>query len=812
MKKRIILLLSLVVILAFLSLSCSLTGGNEENSPPVEDEPAQSEVEEEPEERDTETNVILGDRVVNDAGGFSFAPIPDYSLEMDGGMVNMLAPGADPDNGPVISMIGATTIETTNEELFGQLQTDGGGMSYGEPESITVSGVEGLISDVHGNQGGVDLLGKVVLVMVTPTQQFILLAGSPEEGWEALEPIFEAVLASIEFFEPVAAAPALSISPGWYVYSNANVVRDIAVYDGVAYTATLGGGVAWDLAYKRQTKYTTLAGMGHISANAITVCDIPDTRIIVGTLTGLSFFDPATHTWDTHPITPIESLVDTSRIDRLFCDTANNRLLIGYNGLGILNLKTGEWQQYTRDAGLTWDGITDIAVSGSDIWVASGYNGISRIRNGQVTVFNEAGGMPDETASALAAAPDGTLWVGTASGLAKFNGSSWTLYDRTSTPGMVGDINEIEIAPDSRIWVASAPWGVGGLCLFNPATNTCDTVADETSGRSILALALDDGGTPLYGTSNGLYRYDGASFESFKIQDDQLASNFIDSIAGDAQGMLWFGTDSGLQQLDPAYPDEPWATYRENEGVTSPGGNWGKQILPMADGTLWVVMGNGEVSRLRNGEWTVFEDFYSYDAIAVDESGQVWLGDDGNGITVIDDNGNVLMSFTESEGLPSSDVRALLSTGNAVWIGTTNGLARYQDGTLETVLASGTAGLSSAYFLRLADLGDGSILIGNFTDVMKWDGSQLTTLISLPMMDSNARLTEMEVAADGHIYIGTSRGLFDSSDGTNWQQLTTADGLPTNYISALYADQFGTLWVGGGGSNFDGGGILRIVP
>jgi len=70
----------------------------------------------------------------------------------------------------------------------------------------------------------------------------------------------------------------------------------------------------------------------------------------------------------------------------------------------------------------------------------------------------------------------------------------------------------------------------------------------------------------------------------------------------------------------------------------------------------------------------------------------------------------------------------------------------------------------------------------------------------------------MEVAADGHIYIGTSRGLFDSSDGTNWQQLTTADGLPTNYISALYADQFGTLWVGGGGSNFDGGGILRIVP
>ena len=42
--------------------------------------------------------------------------------------------------------------------------------------------------------------------------------------------------------------------------------------------------------------------------------------------------------------------------------------------------------------------------------------------------------------------------------------------------------------------------------------------------------------------------------------------------------------------------------------------------------------------------------------------------------------------------------------------------------------------------------------------------------------------------------------------------MTTEDGLLTNYISALTIDQYDSIWVGGGGSNFDGGGLLHIVP
>ena len=76
---------------------------------------------------------------------------------------------------------------------------------------------------------------------------------------------------------------------------------------------------------------------------------------------------------------------------------------------------------------------------------------------------------------------------------------------------------------------------------------------------------------------------------------------------------------------------------------------------------------------------------------------------------------------------------------------------------------------------------------------------------------SDARLTTLAVAADGQIWVGADKGLL-TSDGSGWTMLTTKDGLLTNYISALIVDPYGAVWVGGGGSNFDGGGLLRIVP
>ncbi|MCB9418930.1 MAG: hypothetical protein H6667_03955 [Ardenticatenaceae bacterium] len=766
----------------------------------------------------TAVPIKLGEEYVNEEGGFVYQTIPGYQVSTFGGLVNMLANGADPDVGPMVTIMGGLTGETTNEALY-ELLKSGTPMTVGAAEPIIVDGLPGLAADISGDNNGKAMQGRAALVMVTPTQQFTLLVGAPADRWEEVAPYFEGLLTAVTFIQPTTPEPISNLTPGNYAYVNSNVVRDLIVIGDTAYAATLGGMAAWDLTSgqglldgdpnpntPRSYNATPLQGMGHVSANAVTTCKINgEPRVIVGTLAGLSLFDPFKGQWEAPPATPEESRVATSRIDRLFCDAANGRLLIGYSGLGVLDLASGEFVRYTTKEGLSWDGITDIVVNGRDIWVASGYNGLTQISDGQVTIHNAASGMPDERASALAAAPDGTLWVGGSKGLMQFKGGQWTLLNGLT------DINEIELAPDGSIWLASASLTGGSLCRFDPQAGQCAVEYDDPAYQPILALALDAQGRPLYGTSKGVYLFAEAAGTAvpFVNEFDMLASNFVDSLAIAPDGKLWVGTDGGIQMLDPAFPDMIWQTYRKSD-TPGLGGSWGKEIAFAPDGTVWVAITNGSASRFRDGVWQPIETVTSYDSVAVDADGRAWFGDEGKGIAVINADGSPAMKLTIAEGLPSDRVLALLADGETMWIALDSGLARYTNGQVEMVLDKNR--LPHPYIRALALDEAGRLLIGANLSIVRYDGDQTEVLINFQQERYMDWLTTLAAAPNGRIWAGTANGLFYSDDGQSWSRMTTADGLLTNFISALLVDQYGTVWIGGGGSNFDGGGLLHIVP
>src|ERR1700728_3655368 len=61
---------------------------------------------------------------------------------------------------------------------------------------------------------------------------------------------------------------------------------------------------------------------------------------------------------------------------------------------------------------------------------------------------------------------------------------------------------------------------------------------------------LDKFGNLWFGTTGeGAYQYDGQAFTQFTVQDG-LNSNTVWSIIQDKNGIVWFGTDSGLSQWD----------------------------------------------------------------------------------------------------------------------------------------------------------------------------------------------------------------------------------------------------------------------
>lgn len=607
-------------------------------------------------------------------------------------------------------------------------------------------------------------------------------------------------------------APISGLEPGWYGFTNSNVARDVLVYKRVAYTATLGGMTAWNLDSGYRMHYTTQQGMSHVSAYAVTLCDVPELRLVFGTLNGLSLYDPNTGLWEEKSITPEESSINRSKISQLYCDAANKRLLIGYSGLGILDLTDGSLTTFTTKEGLSWNAISDIAVSGKDIWLASGYNGVNKISGDKVTIYNKDNGIPDERARSIAVAKDGSIWVGASIGLMQLKGNQWKLFG-ADTPARLAEVAEIEIAPDGKLWVATAPIGSGRLCQFDPQSASCLVDFKDPENQPILGLTLDEQGSPIYVTSRGVFVFDGSEVKAFKHEADQLATNFVDSFADDPGGKLWVGTDGGIHLLDPGAPGDPWTTYRKSD-TPGLGGSWASDIAADQDGVVWAAIINGNASRYHDGSWTSFEDIYSFNVVTVDSKNRAWFGDDGKGVIVLNSDGSPAFTLTSADGLPSDKVYALLTdAGGAVWIGTDNGLAKYENDVLEVVFDKDDTRLPNKYIRDLALDADGNLLIGAFTGAARWDGSQVETLIDF-IKDgfSNARLTKLVASPDGGLWIGSDKGLLYSDTLSGWKMLTTQDGLLTNFISALHVDRYGAIWVGGGGSNFDGGGLLQIVP
>jgi ligand-binding sensor domain-containing protein len=48
----------------------------------------------------------------------------------------------------------------------------------------------------------------------------------------------------------------------------------------------------------------------------------------------------------------------------------------------------------------------------------------------------------------------------------------------------------------------------------------------------------------------------------------------------------------------------------------------------------------------------------------------------------------------------------------------------------------------------------------------------------------------------GSVWVGTDEGLYRSTPEGGWVHLTTANGLASNHVLAIFEDSEGTFWIG----------------
>ena len=186
----------------------------------------------------------------------------------------------------------------------------------------------------------------------------------------------------------------------------------------------------------------------------------------------------------------------------------------------------------------------------------------------------------------LAQTKDGYLWLGTFSGLFRFDGVRFERYQpERGDPFPSQDIYSLLATPDGGLWISFL---TGGATFLENGRGHTYGEREGLPSASIGGFALDREGAIWASTNRGLFRFTNSRWNKIGTEwgffSEQAQSLFVDK-----QGKLWVNGNSDLYCLSPG------AHVFKMRKVPR---DWSMYQTP--DGTLWTgESGKGTTSGLR---------------------------------------------------------------------------------------------------------------------------------------------------------------------------------------------------------------------
>lgn len=302
-------------------------------------------------------------------------------------------------------------------------------------------------------------------------------------------------------------------------------------------------------------------------------------------------------------------------------------------------------------------------------------------------------GAPGEV-DALAQTTDGYLWLGTATGLFRFDGIRFQAYKPDSSEDFSQrNVVSLFAVPDGGLWVG---YWYGGVSFIKGGTVTDYGRPEGLPSQAVLAFARDrQGAIWVAAGKGGLARFDGTHWT--KIGSEWGFEGQANTVFVDHAGTVWVGTPNSVAYLSEGSRQFQIAAKglrRVNNLAESPHG-----ILWMAETSYGVrpVPLAGE-----NSGPTVF---VGSQAIIFGNQGSLWITTLGSGIRRVPYPEHLQLShisgpgpsawqfhssdvetFNQQNGLTSDYVFCVLQDreGN-VWIGTSGGLDRFRQSTVVSI-------------------------------------------------------------------------------------------------------------------------------
>lgn len=494
----------------------------------------------------------------------------------------------------------------------------------------------------------------------------------------------------------------------------------------------------------------------------------PDGYLWVGTTGGLARFD------GTHFV--IYNRNTNLTENGVFCLTTarNGTLWLGTEGGGLLHMVNGTFRAYTARSGLTNGFVRSVMQDDRGrLWVGTD-NGLFRVTGGVVEEVDTSRVAPALAVHSIFEDREHRIWVG-GSRLLMFDGNAVRRFD---LPGAYSQnrVKSILQTSDGTIWVGT----VSGLNHLEGKR----FIQMPEIAATVRTLRQTSDGTLWIGTiGHGLYAYRDHALRKVS-GNGLLPSNTVLAIYEDNSRQIWIGTQDGLVRLSKT----PVRIVR------LPGGSDPdyETISLGSNGTIWAV--TSRVYAIQNDR----AEPYNFPAIGKipvrnvfrDRQGTLWIGTDGSGAFHITAKG---VTHYSAPRLANNFVRAFLqSRDGSIWIALDQGLSHITGDRVQNY----DVGDGLAYFstCALMEDKDGNLWIGTDQGLSCWRRGHFLTNVATRSM-SREKIWSILQDTSGVIWFGTrDHGLFRYKNG-KLSQFTTAQGLASNSIYQLLQDRHGQLWM-----------------
>lgn len=444
-------------------------------------------------------------------------------------------------------------------------------------------------------------------------------------------------------------------------------------------------------------------------------------KIIVAKQDGIWLFD--INSLEKKHIYEIKSPV-SFRITTLFLDKEQNKLWLGSvsEGLFIFNFITGTCSNELKSV-IPKQPILAIEEN-SDSSCLIGFDGqgvweLDRRDQTVLNIYKESLDVPFSLRGNgvydLYCDKNKRVWVCTYSGGLSFLDQASPLVNQivhlANNPNSLinNDVNSIVEDHWGKLWFATN----NGISYRDPATNKwCSFYNDkETQAQVFLSLCEDNQGRIWAGTySSGVYILDGKTGKELahynkNEKGSPFQNDFIFSIYKDNSGDIWLGGGSGSvvcylskEKRFRVYADEPIGCFAELSD---------NQIL------LGCSYGLSQLNKQSGVTKRLIEGLLVRDVLVM--GNEVWICTSGNGLIRYNYKSGETEKFTVQMGLPSNFINGILYANGYLWLGTENGLCRFNPRDKSALTYSSIYSLSRTSFNNCSHsiLRNGQLAWGN---------------------------------------------------------------------------------------------------